>query len=55
MEMPFGKHKGEELEDIESSYLQWVISNLDLREDLNEAIEEELMNRTEGDNCFPRN
>jgi hypothetical protein len=27
MTMPFGKHKGEELEDIPVGYLEWVLEN----------------------------
>ncbi len=27
--MPYGKHKGEKIEDIPSSYLKWVAENFD--------------------------
>ena len=29
MYMPFGKHKGEELDDIPSDYLHWLAENCD--------------------------
>lgn len=48
MIMPFGKHQGQEIEDIESSYLRWFLQNVnDQPEDLYEAIEEELEARHE--------
>lgn len=37
--MPFGKYKGEYLEDIPEDYLQWAYENLDLRPDLEQAME----------------
>jgi hypothetical protein len=41
MEMPFGKHKGEELEDIPVSYLRWVLRTVDLFDDeLRQEIED---------------
>lgn len=44
MEMPFGKHKGTELEDIPLDYLEWLVDNVDLHGELDigvkEAIEE---------------
>jgi hypothetical protein len=36
MEMPFGKHKGEDLEDIPSDYLKWLIFNCE-----DELVQEE--------------
>jgi hypothetical protein len=27
--MPFGKHKGEDIEDIPSDYLRWVLEKVD--------------------------
>lgn len=41
--MPFGKHKGIKLRKIPHDYLAWVDSNCELRPDLKEAIEMELM------------
>lgn len=28
MRMPFGKHKGEQIEDLPDSYLRWMAENL---------------------------
>lgn len=30
MKMPWGKHAGEELDDIPTSYLTWLLSNTDI-------------------------
>jgi hypothetical protein len=30
--MPFGKHKGEDIDDVPRDYLRWVLSNVDLRD-----------------------
>lgn len=39
--MPFGKYKGEELEDIPVSYLIWVLENVDLFDpDLRDEMED---------------
>jgi hypothetical protein len=38
--MPFGKHKGEKLGNVPSSYLLWIYDNLDLRDDLKDYIQE---------------
>lgn len=40
MEMPFGKHKGEEIEDLPSSYLKWLAENMDNEDICLEADEE---------------
>ncbi len=37
----FGKHRGEDIEDVPTSYLQWVSENFDDNED-NEALLEEV-------------
>lgn len=40
MRMPFGKHKGEDIDDIPDDYLQWVLDNCDIEsETLLHAIE----------------
>jgi hypothetical protein len=44
--MPFGKHKGEFIDEIETGYLSWVLSNCsNLNAYLRNAIEEELDDR----------
>lgn len=45
MQMPFGKHQGEEIEEIPKKYLQWVANNLDLYGDLRVAIFDELVGK----------
>jgi uncharacterized protein (DUF3820 family) len=45
MKMPFGKHKGEDLEDIPTSYLQWVAENVEGREALITEVELQLTMR----------
>lgn len=42
MIMPFGKYKGEKLENLPTSYIEWVLANV---EDLNWRLEEELQNQ----------
>jgi len=37
--MPFGKHKGELIVDLDRGYLQWLYENVDLRGDLKDAVE----------------
>lgn len=34
MKMPFGKHKGEDLEDLPTGYLQWLAENVEGRAEL---------------------
>jgi len=43
--MPFGKYKGDQIEDIPSPYLQWALENLDLDEALIEEMENQLRAR----------
>lgn len=39
--MPFGKHKGKDLENVPDDYLLWVLENADnLRGDLKTYLEE---------------
>lgn len=40
--MPFGKHKGELLEDLPTEYIEWVLTNV---ESLNWRLKEELQNQ----------
>ena len=43
MKMPFGKHKGELLENLPTDYIQWLLGNLeDLREPLNTELQNQL-------------
>jgi hypothetical protein len=44
MKMPFGKHKGEDFEDLPTSYLQWLAENLE-KEDLVREAEYQLQLR----------
>jgi uncharacterized protein (DUF3820 family) len=49
MEMPFGKHKGEKLEDVPTDYLEWALENCDLRPTLQAEMEAQLaLKRGEG-------
>jgi len=48
MRMPWGKFKGEDLEDIESSYLLWVLENCEIKPGLEVAIHAELRDRFGG-------
>jgi len=42
--MPFGKYRGERLEDVPFAYLEWLTA-LDLREPLRTHVEEEFERR----------
>lgn len=42
MIMPFGKYKGELLENLPKEYIEWVLANV---ERLNWRLEEELQNQ----------
>lgn len=48
MRMPFGKHRGMDLDDIEDSYLLWCLANIEnMNPFLKEAIQERLgLNRS---------
>ena len=45
MRMPFGKHKGKSLCEVPADYLLWLGSLPDLRDELREAVKEELDRR----------
>lgn len=50
MKMPWGKHRDEEVEDLETSYIVWILENC---ENLDSRLQEELeaqlsMRRGEG-------
>jgi uncharacterized protein (DUF3820 family) len=42
MKMPFGKYKGEDLEDVPTGYLLWLLEN---GENLSSALIEEIENQ----------
>lgn len=42
LRMPFGKHKGELLEDIPTDYLRWLLESCELRQDLEMEVENQL-------------
>jgi hypothetical protein len=44
--MPFGKHRGERLEDVPFEYLEWL-TTLTLREPLRSQVEDEYERRTD--------
>lgn len=56
MQIPFGKHKGEDLADIPSDYLEWLLENYEPkteREDhLLDAVLREFNYRDENDGHF---
>ncbi len=45
MKMPFGKHMGEELEDVPTYYMEWCLRELDLRPDLADEMENQIRMR----------
>ena len=47
--MPFGKYKGQELDDIPEDYIQWCLENCTLTYQLEEEMENQLrLKRGEG-------
>lgn len=42
MRMPFGKHKGTEVEDVPPDYLRWCVDNVPMYPDLLQAVCDEL-------------
>ena len=46
LRMPFGKHRGEPIEDLPSDYIEWSLANLDsLRPAIKEEMEAQLTMR----------
>jgi DNA polymerase III epsilon subunit-like protein len=43
--MPMGKHKGELIEKVPSSYMRWMLANMDLDPDLKYSVETALQNK----------
>ena len=49
LRMPFGKHRGEPIEDLPSDYIDWALANLDsLRPAIREEMEAQLTMRGGG-------
>lgn len=45
-EMPFGKHRGKRLAEVPTSYLSWMLDNVDFHnDDFREAVENEYESR----------
>ena len=45
MLMPFGKYAGHEIGELPDDYLLWLLENVELRDPLLSAIEEEVVER----------
>lgn len=43
--MPWGKNKGDDIEDLDSSYIVYCLENFDLKPDLRGAMEREMHDR----------
>jgi exodeoxyribonuclease X len=43
--MPFGKHKGEKIEDLPTDYIEWCLENV---ERLSPSIQKEMENQLAG-------
>src|SRR5215510_2390174 len=48
--MPFGKHKGTKLTQLDQSYIQWMLKNVELKDPLRAALVAELQRREDGGN-----
>lgn len=44
LRMPFGKHRGEAIEDIPTEYIEWALENADIR---SASVREEMQNQLE--------
>jgi hypothetical protein len=48
MEMPFGKHEGEDIEDLPTGYIVWCLKNIEgLDEEIEQDMDYELKKRTD--------
>ncbi|MEM5785836.1 MAG: DUF3820 family protein [Syntrophobacteraceae bacterium] len=47
MTMPFGKYRGQTLEEIPSGYLRWIALNVEDQDELQEAADSEFQWREE--------
>src|SRR5262245_41818679 len=45
--MPFGKHKGRPVRDLDTGYLRWALKECDLKPQLYDAVKSELRRRGE--------
>jgi uncharacterized protein (DUF3820 family) len=45
MIIPFGKHKGEHICDLDDDYLVWLKKNVDLYGEVKEEVDQELIAR----------
>ena len=46
--MPFGKHEGEEIEDLPTGYIVWCLKTLDyLDDEIEQDMDHELKKRTD--------
>ncbi len=52
--MPFGKHKGRDLDEIEATYLHWLLTLDNLGRGLRYAVEHELAERDRDDRWLRR-
>lgn len=43
--MPFGKHRGKALGDIDEDYLVWMLDNMKLRENMKKHVENVLVSK----------
>ena len=43
--MPFGKHKGKPFKEIPIDYIDWVLKNVELKDNLRKALELELIHK----------
>jgi len=50
--LPFGKHKGLHVSEINTDYLMFLLERMELHGDLKDAVEEEVTKRQEEMKCF---
>lgn len=46
MILPFGKHKGEDIADVDTGYLKWLEQQEWIREEMREDVQFEIERRT---------
>ena len=52
--MPFGKHRGMPLAEVDGDYLHWLLTLENLSDTLRRGVQEELREREEASRCQPR-